>query len=70
MNSEDFISLNEITLLLGISAGTLARMVRDGRFPASTHRRGTKRYWRIADVHDHIGRLQRPIPLTAEARTQ
>ncbi len=62
-NVEEFISTNEVALLLGKSAATLGKYIRDKIFPEPTHYRGARRFWLAADVADALERLRRPRPL-------
>jgi predicted DNA-binding transcriptional regulator AlpA len=60
---EDFIGTGELALLLGVSAATLAKMVRRGELPPATHCRGSRRFWAIDNIRDAIDRLRQPRPL-------
>lgn len=65
----DYMSTNELTLLLGISAATLTKMIRRGEIPPATHFRGTRKYWETTAIREVIDRLREPRPLADRRAT-
>jgi predicted site-specific integrase-resolvase len=67
--NETYMATGEILLLLGISAGTLTKYIRDGLFPAATHFRGSRHFWHVDAVADALDRLRQPRPIADRVAT-
>jgi len=60
----EFVGYPEILTLANRSVDTLRSLMRAGRFPRPTYRRGTKKFWLRSEVEDALARLALPVPLT------
>lgn len=62
---ENFVGYPEVLALTNRSVDSLRELMRRGKFPRPTYRRGAKRYWLRSEVEDALARLALPVPLTA-----